>query len=61
MSLLNALKRFFKPNRININDRQVTVNVKCPKCNKVYFYKMSADYKGRSKPCPQCKYQDMHK
>ena len=39
----------------------ITVSITCPKCNHKYSYEIPAGKKGRSKPCPKCKYQDMRK
>ncbi len=38
-----------------------TVNITCTKCNNKYSYEIECGYRGRSKKCPKCNYQDMRK
>jgi len=37
------------------------VEVICKKCSHKYSYEMPSGRKGRTKPCPKCKYQDLRK
>ena len=53
------MKNKTKVNRVNTEMN--TVNITCSKCNKKYSYELPSGYRGRSKPCPKCNYQDMAK
>jgi hypothetical protein len=41
--------------------KAVVITVKCKKCEHEYSYEVPAGSRGRSKPCPKCKYQDLRK
>ena len=44
-----------------INKGYTTINIICSKCKHEYSYGIPNGYKGRSKKCPKCNYQDPRK